>query len=84
MLEILVHLLLLYKAEKPSVCLSVRIFLAVWISAMAARNDVGLARNDSYVFWRDEVYFKKFLSALVFRQESAKDTRVDPGSHSSQ
>ena len=48
---------------------------------MAARIDVGLARNDSYVFWRDDVYFKKFLSALVFRQESAIDTRVDPHSH---
>ena len=50
-------LYLLYKAEKPSVCPSVRIFLAVWISAMAARIDIGRARNDSYVFWRDEVYF---------------------------
>ena len=48
---------------------------------MAARIDVGLARNDSYVFWRDEVYFKKFIRALVFRQESAIDTRVDPDSH---
>ena len=48
---------------------------------MAARIDVGLAQNDSYVFRRDEVYFKKFIRALVFRQESAIDTRVNPDSH---
>ena len=48
---------------------------------MAARIDAGVARNDSYVFWRDEVYFKKFLRALVFRQESAIHTRVDPDSY---
>ena len=48
---------------------------------MAARIDIGLVRNDSYIFWRDEVHFKKFLRALVFRQESAIDTRVDPDSH---
>ena len=48
---------LLYKAEKPSVCLSVRTFLAVSFSAVAAWIDVRLARCDSYVFWHDEVYF---------------------------
>ena len=49
---------LLYKAKKPSVCLSVRPhFLAVWISHMAAWIDVGLAQRDSYVFWHDEVNF---------------------------
>ena len=46
-----------YKAEKLSVCLSVRIFLAVWISAVAAWIDVRLARRDSPVFWHHEVYF---------------------------
>ena len=53
--------LLLYKAEKPSVCLSVclsvRICCRVDISAVAAWIDVRLARCDSYVFWHDEVYF---------------------------
>ena len=44
---------LLYKAEKPSV----RTFLAVSFSAVAAWIDVRLARCDSYVFWHDEVYF---------------------------
>ena len=44
---------LLYKAEK----LSVRTFLAVSFSAVAAWIDVRLARCDSYVFWHDEVYF---------------------------
>ena len=48
---------LLYKAEKSSVCLSVRTFLTVSFSAMAAWIDVRLARRDSYVFWYDEVYF---------------------------
>ena len=48
---------LLYKAEKPSVCLSVRTFLAVSFSAAAAWIDVRLARRDSYVFWHDQVYF---------------------------
>ena len=68
---------LLYKAEKPSV----RIFLAIWISAVAAWIDVRLARRDSYVFWHDEVYFYKFLRALVFRHECAIDNCVDPDSH---
>ena len=48
---------LLYKAEKPSVRPSVRTFLAVSFSAVAAWIDVRLARRDSYVFWHDEVYF---------------------------
>ena len=49
---------LLYKAEKPSVCLSFRPhFLAVSISAVAAWIVVRLARRDGYVFWCDEVYF---------------------------
>ena len=47
------YLLLLYKAEKPSV----RTFLAVNISAVAAWIDVRLARRDSSVFWYDEIYF---------------------------
>ena len=48
---------------------------------MAAWIDVGLAPRDSPVFWQDEVYFKKFLSALVFRYECAEDTCVDLDSH---
>ena len=46
----------IYKAEKPSVCLSA-FCCRVDISAMAAWIDVRLARCDSYVFWHDEVYF---------------------------
>ena len=53
MLKILSWLYLLYKAEKPSV----RIVLAVWISAMAIWIDARLARRDTPVFWHDEVYF---------------------------
>ena len=42
------HIYLLYKAEKPSVCLSIRLhFLVVWISAMTAQIDIGLARRDT-------------------------------------
>ena len=37
--------------------LSVRTFLVVSFSAMAAWIDVRLARRDSYVFWHDQVYF---------------------------
>ena len=73
----LANLLLLYKAEKPSV----RTFLAVSFSAVAAWINVRLARRDSYVFWHDQVYFKKFLRALAFRHECPIDTRVDPDSH---
>ena len=68
---------LLYKVEKPSV----RTFLAIWISAVAAWIDVRLAPRDSYVFWHDEVYFYKFLRALVFQHKCAIDTCVDPDSH---
>ena len=37
--------------------LSVRTFLVVSFSAMAAWIDVRLARRDSYVFWHNQVYF---------------------------
>ena len=54
-----VHLLVYYIKLKSrlSVCLSVRTFLIVSFSAVAAWIDVRLARCDSYVFWHDEVYF---------------------------
>ena len=67
----------IYKAEKPSV----RTFLAVCISAMAAWIDVRLAGRDSYVFWHDQVYFYKFLRPVVFQHHCVIDTRVDPDSH---
>ena len=54
-----VHLLVYYIKLKSrlSVCPSVRTFLAVSFSAVAAWIDVRLARSDSYVFWHDKVYF---------------------------
>ena len=54
-----VHLLVCYTKLKSrlSVCPSVRTFLAVSFLVVAAWIDVRLARNDSYVFWHDEVYF---------------------------
>ena len=78
-----VHLLVYYIKLKSrlSVRLSVRTYLAIWISAVAAWINVRLARRDSYVFWHDEVYFLKFLRALVFRHECAIDTCVDLDSH---
>ena len=71
---------LLYKAEKLSVRPSA-LFLAVCISAMAEWIDVRLARHDSYVFCHDQVYFKKFLRALVFQHKCGIDTCVNPDSH---
>ena len=50
-----VHLLVYYIKLKSRP--SVRTFLAVSFSAVAAWIDVRLARRDSYVFWHDEVYF---------------------------
>ena len=67
--------------SRLSVCLSVRTFCAVWLSAVAAWVDVRLARHGSYVFWHDQVYFFKFLRALIFRHKCTIDTCVDPDSH---
>ena len=64
------HFIILYRykvgglyssTEKPSV----RTFLVICISAMAAWIDVRLARRDSYVFWPDQVYFSKSFSFLT-------------------
>ena len=57
-LSILVHLL--YKAEKPSVCLSVCLSVRLRhadISAVSAQIETGLARNESCVFEDHKVYF---------------------------
>ena len=43
--------------SRPSVRPSVRSFLVAWISAVDARIDVKLARNEAPVFWDYEVYF---------------------------
>ena len=61
---------LLYKAEKPSVCLSVCLSdRLAGNSVMSACIDVGLALRDSYVLWHVQVCFKKFLSAIVCSPE---------------
>ena len=44
---------LLYKAEKPSVCLSVLIFWHADISVVSASIETGLARNESCVIEED-------------------------------
>ena len=53
---------LLYKAEKPSVRLSVR---RDGNSAVSAWTNVGLALHDSYVIWHVQVCFKKFPDTIV-------------------
>ena len=57
---------LLYKAEKPSVCLSVRLSVRRdGNSVVSACINMGLALHDSYVFWHVQVCFKKFISAIL-------------------
>ena len=54
---------LLYTAEKPSVCPSVRPhFLVEWIFAVDARIHVKLARNEAPVFWEHKVCFYNVLT----------------------
>ena len=53
---------LLYKAEKPSVHLSVLIFISV----------------DSCVFWHEQVCFYKSVSALCWAHKCLKGTAVAP------
>ena len=73
---------LLYKAEKPSVCLSA--FLARWClhfwhadnSAVSARIETGLAQNESCVFEDPKVYFYKPIVRTVHRQECLEDKGV--------
>ena len=57
---------LLYKAEKPSVCLSVCLSVRrAGNSAVSAWTKVGLALHNSYVLWHVQVCFKKFPDAIV-------------------
>ena len=68
---------LLYKAEKPSVCLSVCTFWHADISAVSARIEkTGLARNESCVFEDHKVYFYKSIVPTVHRQECLEDKGV--------
>ena len=63
---------LLYKAEKPSVCT----FWHADISAVSARIETGLARNESCVFEDHKVYFYKSIVPTVHRQECLEDQGV--------
>ena len=48
----------IYKAEKPSVCLSVCLSVRrVDISAVSAWIDIKFAWNEVIIIWQDEVYF---------------------------
>ena len=64
---------LLYKDEKPSVCLSDR---PADISAVSALIDVGLARHESCVLWNHVVCLYKSSSATIRPHECAKGTGV--------
>ena len=60
---------LLYKAEKPSVCLSVCLhFWHADNSAVFASIETGLARNESCVFKQHKVYFYKLAEPTIHRQ----------------
>ena len=61
-----IYVYLLYKAEKPSVCLSVRLSVRRDCNlAVSAWTNVELAQHDSYVLWHVQVCFKKFPDAIV-------------------
>ena len=64
---------LLYKDEKPSVCLSDR---PADISAVSALIDVTLARHESCIFWNHVVHLYKSSSATIRPHECAKGTGV--------
>ena len=65
---------LLYKAEKPSVCLSVHPhFWHADISVMSASIETRLARNQSCAFGHHRVYFYKPTEPKIHRQECVKD-----------
>ena len=70
----------LYKAEKPSVCLSIRLSICTFWhadnSAMSARIATGLARNESCVFEDHKVYFYKPIVPAVHPQECLEDEGV--------
>ena len=60
---------LLYKAEKLSVCLlSVVTFWHADISVVSASIETGLAQNDTYVFWLQQVCSYKLSQIVIFPQ----------------
>ena len=68
---------LLYKAEKPSVRLSVRLhFWHADNSAVSARIGTRLARNESCVFEDHKVYFYKPIVPTIHGQECLEDEGV--------
>ena len=63
----------IYKSEKPSVCLSFCTFWHADSSAVLARIEMGLARNESCVFEDCKAYFYKPVVPTVYRQECLED-----------
>ena len=62
--------------SRLSVCLSVCTFWHADNSAVSARIETGLARNESCVFEDDKVYFYKPIVPTVHRQECLEDEGV--------
>ena len=72
-LLLMVNLFLLYKAEKPSVCLSVCIFPRHADNSVACASiETRPARNDCYVFWHQRACYLKFPEAIMFDSEALK------------
>ena len=66
----------IYKAEKPSVCLSIYCFWHADNLAVSASIEAGLAQNESCVFKEHKVYFQKPTEPTVHQQECLKDDGV--------
>ena len=68
---------LLYKAEKPSVCLSVCLHCKLADdSAVSARIETGLAQNKSCVYEDHKLYFYKPIVPTIHRQECLEEEGV--------
>ena len=77
MKQVASYIHLLYKAEKPSVCPSVRLYF--WHadnSAVSTRIETGLAQSKSCVFGDHKVYFYKPIVPTFHRQEYLEDEGV--------
>ena len=67
----------LYKVEKPSVCLHFfGVTLITWSSRHGPIQRLGLC--DSYDLWHKQVCFYKFLRPICWVQECLKDSAVAP------
>ena len=76
-LYIYIYIYILYKAEKPSVCMSIRLhFWHADNSAVFASAKTELARNESCVFKEYKVCFYKPIELTIYQQECVKGNGV--------